>query len=619
MGSLVFAATYRLAYRAVVAIAVASALASIAEAQRPGTPELFPKDTAALVRIPSAPELKARFMNTAMGQMSQDDQLGPLLAELYGSATELFKEHIEEQVGVTLDELLSLPQGEVAFGVITPEGVRPMFVWLIDAGEKKDAANKLLEKAKEALDKEGYAKTTEKVEELDMELTVYDIREDAIPRLVLFERDATFVATTDVDLAKSLLARWTNPTGKPLPDSLAKNERYAAIMKRCRGEGGQQPHVTFFVDPMTILNSAAVGNVEMTLTLALLPQLGLDGFSGLGGSITFDAAPYDYISHFHVLLENPRTGVLKALALSSGDITPPAWVPADANSFMCGHWDFRTTYEQVAKMVDTFQGEGRTEKAVQGFLDNNWEGMDFHTDILDQFAGRVVHITWMEPPARLTSQIQCLAVEVKDPEALQKWLDKLAEKYKENIESKTVGRITYYEPKGPPRARAERRRVRPDGTEEQPEVVEDQEFPMPCLALVDNYLMVTRAAFLKKIVLAKDDPSAEKLADSLEYKLVAGRFERVAPGMKPGMITYSQPEEAMRWVYDFVTGPQAKEFLENPDAPDPVVRLRDALEKHPLPPFEVIKKYLAPTGGVMINEPTGFHFTGFGLRRTQSE
>jgi hypothetical protein len=50
-----------------------------------------------------------------------------------------------------------------------------------------------------------------------------------------------------------------------------------------------------------------------------------------------------------------------------------------------------------------------------------------------------------------------------------------------------------------------------------------------------------------------------------------------------------------------------------------VVRLRDALDKHPLPPFEVIKKYLAPTGGVMINEPTGFHYTGFGLRRTVSE
>ncbi len=50
-----------------------------------------------------------------------------------------------------------------------------------------------------------------------------------------------------------------------------------------------------------------------------------------------------------------------------------------------------------------------------------------------------------------------------------------------------------------------------------------------------------------------------------------------------------------------------------------MLKLRDALEKHPLPPFAVIKKYLAPTGGVMVNEPTGFHYTGFGLRRSEEK
>jgi hypothetical protein len=196
------------------------------------------------------------------------------------------------------------------------------------------------------------------------------------------------------------------------------------------------------------------------------------------------------------------------------------------------------------------------------------------------------------------------------------------EKYKDNTEAKTVGKITYYEPK-PPRAFEEsrRRRDREDrGQQPEPDAVRGPtEFPMPCLAIVDNYLMVTREPFLKKIVLAKDNPSAEKLADSLEYKLVASRFNRLAPGLQPGAITYSQPEESMRWVYDFVTGPDTKAFLDDPDAEEPVLRLRDALEKHPLPPFEVIKKYLAPTGGVMTNEPTGFHYTGFGLRRTSSE
>ncbi len=603
---------------AIAAILAASSFSATAQAQRPATPELFPKDTAALIRIADAPEMYERFMNTSMGKLGQDDQVGPLLAELYGSATEMFKENVEEYVGVSLTELMSLPQGEVAFGVVTPEGTPPMFIWLLDTGDQLDAANKLMVKAQAALDEEGYAKSTEKIEELDLELTIYEIREDGMPQLVLFERDGTFVATTNVDLAKSLLVRWTNPTGKPLADSLAKNERYAAIMKRCRGEGGQQPHITFFADPLTILKSAAVGNIEMTLTLALLPQLGLDGFTGVGGSITFDAEPYDYISHFHVLMENPRTGVLKALALSTGDITPPDWVPADASTYICGHWDFRTTYEQIAKMVDTFQGEGRTGEAVQGFMDRTWEGMNFQTDVLDQLAGRMIHVTWMEPPARLTSQVQCVAIELSDPAAMQEWIDKITKKYDQFVVAKTIGRITYYEPKGPPQAES-RRRDRDENGQERDEVQQNVEFPMPCLAIVDNFLMITREPFLKKIVLAKDNPSAEKLADSLEYKLVAGRFNRLAPGLQPGVITFSQPEHSMRWVYDFVTGPQTREFLDDPDAEEPVLRLRDALEKHPLPPFEVIKKYLAPTGGVMINEPTGFHYTGFGLRRTASE
>jgi hypothetical protein len=615
--------------RALFGIAVATAallgLAASALAERPGTPELFPKDTAALVRIPNAPELYERFMNTSIGHLSRDEKIGPLFAELYGSATELFKQHVEEHAGVSLEELLSLPQGEVAFGVVTPEGVRPVFVWLVDTGEKAEAANKLLEKAKEALEKEGFAKTTEKIEELDLELTVYDIREDAIPQLVLFERDSTFVATTDVEMAKSLLARWTNPTGKPLPDSLAKNERYAAIMKRCRGEGGKQPHLTFFVDPMTILKSAAVGNIEMTLGLAILPQLGLDGFSGVGGSITFDADPYDYISHFHILIENPRAGVMKALALSSGDIAPPAWVPADITAFTCGHWDFQTTFDQVAKLVDSFQGEGRTAESVQNFMDEQWQGMNFQTDILDQLTGRVMHVAWMESPATLASQKWCLAAEIKDPESAQKWFTKIFEKHKTETDILTIGKVTYYQPRMA-RELAERE---PRDLDEEDEGarrrrqrqrrITGPSFPVPCLAIVDNYVLFTSEPFLKKIVLAKDDPSAESLADSLEYKLVASRFERVAPGMKPGLITYTQPEQGMRWVYDFVTSEDTMGLLDDPDAPEPVVRLRDALEKHPLPPFEVIKKYLAPTGGVMINEPTGFHYTGFGLRRTLSE
>jgi hypothetical protein len=39
------------------------------------------------------------------------------------------------------------------------------------------------------------------------------------------------------------------------------------------------------------------------------------------------------------------------------------------------------------------------------------------------------------------------------------------------------------------------------------------------------------------------------------------------------------------------------------------------LEQHPLPPFEVLQRYLAPGGTVVVDDDTGLHYTDFSLRR----
>ena len=43
--------------------------------------------------------------------------------------------------------------------------------------------------------------------------------------------------------------------------------------------------------------------------------------------------------------------------------------------------------------------------------------------------------------------------------------------------------------------------------------------------------------------------------------------------------------------------------------------LNQALEDNPLPPFAVIRKYLAPTGSILRSDDSGFHYIGFSLRR----
>jgi len=43
--------------------------------------------------------------------------------------------------------------------------------------------------------------------------------------------------------------------------------------------------------------------------------------------------------------------------------------------------------------------------------------------------------------------------------------------------------------------------------------------------------------------------------------------------------------------------------------------LNDAVGKSEFPPFAVLAKYLAPGGGMVVDDETGFHYMAFGLRR----
>lgn len=43
--------------------------------------------------------------------------------------------------------------------------------------------------------------------------------------------------------------------------------------------------------------------------------------------------------------------------------------------------------------------------------------------------------------------------------------------------------------------------------------------------------------------------------------------------------------------------------------------LDQALEKHELPPFSVISRYMAPRGGYLVEDESGLHYTVFMMRR----
>jgi hypothetical protein len=565
-------------------------------ADRPSAPHLLPERTVAYVRVSDTQELIEKFRETALGRITQDPQIQPLIGQLYGSAAEAFS-RIEEQVGLPLNKLLAIPQGEICLALVSPEQGQPALVVLLEVQDQLPSARKLLDRMEEEMTRNGAVKTTENIG--DVQLTILDQPNRRNNRVMHFEKDGVIAFVTNKDLAVEVLGVWTGESKDV--KTLADNTKFTAIMKRSAGTKDERPQLSWFVDPIELFRTAVRGNAGAQLALAFLNPLGLDGLQGIGGSVIMGTEEFDTIAHIHVLLDNPRRGVIELFALGAGDSTPEVWVPNDVASYTTLHWDVETTYTTFAKLYNEFRGEGALEADVKQRISDPL-GVEFEKDLLQAIDGRITYVTWMEKPARLNSQTNMLAIKLKDTKTFQNTFNALVGRY-ENVFTKTLfGGVTYYQAPSPQNPNAQ----------ENPLLRR----PEPCLAILGDYLLLTDSSqFLHQAILTKSDAS-RSLANELDYKLIASKISRQVGGNKPGMVSFNRPEVGMRALYDLATAETTRDRLSSQAESNGFFRaINDALRDNPLPPFSVLQQYLAPGGGMLTNDETGFHYTSFTLRR----
>lgn len=570
-------------------------------ADRPIAPQLLPEKTLVYFRVAHTPELVDKFQQTATGRMSKDEKLKPLLSQLWQVVTDAFQ-RVEKEIEVPLNDLLAIPQGEICVAVVAPEKGTPQLVAWLDCGDKLLTVNKLLERGERELGNRGATRTSETIG--DVALIIHEMPGARQRRLVYFVKDQTLVIASDIDLAKQVLAQWRRQHDKDVV-TLADNRKFTAIMNRSIGSKGEEPQVTWFIDPIEWVRRAGRGNASTQTGLAIMSGLGLDGVKGAGGSLAFATEEFDGIFHTHILLENPRKAVLDALALRSGDVNPEPWVPADVESYMTLNWDVNKTYAEVVRLFDLFRGgEGSWQAQVLARAAEQF-GVDLEKDVIGAVTGRFTLITWMEKPARLNSQSTLIGVKLIDPKVSHKALVQLAERFPERLTKKSYGGVDYYEsplPQNPP-ANLGEDLVRPN---------------IGCVAVLDDYLLISNnPQLLQQVIITKNDAS-RTLAGELDFKIIASKIKRQLGDTQAGMILFNRPEEGLRQLYDLARSEgirsrlktQAKNnrFFKNVD---------DALTANPLPPFAVLAQYLAPSGGLVTSDETGFHYMAFSLRREQ--
>lgn len=575
----------------------------VAAQERVPNARLLPADVLAYVHLPNAAEGRAEWWQTSVGRMIDDPQFRPLVDETFAAAERAF-EPARERFGLSIAEWLTLPKGEVAFAVVPVEGAPPAAVLIVEAADDDRSLALLLERGRETATTAGLIEESERVG--DVELTIFRTSAGRSREVLYLRRDGKLVVGTNRDVVKKVLELW-NGDGT---ETLADHPPFASLERFVGRAENQSVHLFWYVDPINLVRHLMQGNPSAQVGLALLPALGLDGVPAVGGSAAFNRGPFDVVGQSYLLLDVPRAGVVELIALRPVPTDPEPWVFDALSSYTTLSWDVERTYHQLRTLLDTFRGEGSFRKDVQEKLKQATD-VDVETDVLPNLTGRISFVVANEEPFTPESRGMLLAVEFGDEATIEKLVRQLAEKFPERWAPVGYGSHAYYRFQ-PPEASPET----DSATNPEPARPRRRRRSEGCFCSLGKYVLLADRPSLMEQALAAYAGESPRLADSPDYQLIVGRARRYAGENGPGLFTFSRPAEDLRFVHGLAQNEKVREALAK--GAEKNVFLQDfqqALNDRPLPPFEVLERYFAPGGTILIDEPTGLRYLSFVLRR----
>ncbi|MEO1527029.1 MAG: DUF3352 domain-containing protein [Planctomycetota bacterium] len=599
------------------------------ESTLPGAPRLLPQDTMAYIRLDNADDLRDDLEDSSVGRMLNDPKLKPFADELYSTARDLFDE-ISDQVGVTLDELLSIPHGQVAIAVHPAKPLaeddkgkeevnedetdeerqrRRTDLWrreqfsfggtlIVDAGKNIDRLMAIVDKLEGALLNNGRRRRVKEVDGTDV-VRLLPSRAGRLP-VEYFEKDGTLVIGFGHSVAQDVLAHWM---GESEESTLADDADFGTIISRCVGAEDTRPQITFYVDPHAIVDRIIKrsGNLTAGFVWPLVENLGVSRIGGVGGSSFRGGEVFEDISHLHIKVDPPRDGVLGLLRPETGDTSPPKWVPESVSGYTSLHWDLEQTYENLGKVIDQFQGADSLKRFVEQPTETR-TGIKLREDVLSNMTGRILRVSWMQKPVRINSNVTVVAFEVSDSVKLKSVLARYRDRDPGAMQVDSVSGNVVYRFRGP----GDRF---PEGLRR----------PEPSIMVLGKWLIYADSTqFLEKAALAQAG-SFPRLIDVPDYDLVASELGGKLDGEQPFFLSFIRGSDAMRLVYDLAKEDSSKQALRGWGESNPVAqRMADLLEGSDLPPFSEFEKYFAPSGMFGYDEPDGMHFGFYTLRADEA-
>jgi hypothetical protein len=131
-----------------------------------------------------------------------------------------------------------------------------------------------------------------------------------------------------------------------------------------------------------------------------------------------------------------------------------------------------------------------------------------------------------------------------------------------------------------------------------------------------DYFFFSDDTYMIDEIISAEEGRRDLLADDEDYKMISDKVKEQLREKESSVLMFQRPEESLRVFYEMARDPANKQRLQENSANNPVfTALAQILEKHELPPFSVVEKYLTPTGAFVTEDESGLHYTAFSLKR----
>ena len=584
---------------------------------RPKTEDLLPENTVLYLQIEDIRDMIEKMTDSNFGQMLSDERISPLVSEMYQQGMDAYS-NVEDFVGLSMEEIQSLPSGELCFAVVAPKRQEPAIVFLVDMDPENEAVTKAVDRFKEFVEEQAFQEGFEgsAIEEEETDEIVFETINTQDDPVYMFRKDGTVVGSNNEQVLKDVWERWNE---RPVDNvrTLAENRKFVTIMNRCRGTKESPPEFRVFVDPIEFARATTRGNFAAQAALNFLPILGLDGLLGVGGSALFGEQDFESVFHGHVLLSNPRKGLFEMLALKPADYQPQSWVPHDTVNYMTTSWDVQTMYAELEKIVDAFSSDGSFQENVQSRI-NDELGIDLKLDVIDQMTGRVTYAQWNVLPARVNSVANIFSLEVSDPAKAEEMIDLFVERIRQDagdevmVEDDYKGQVYWKQSDSSVNERMDRRRQR---QEERGGMSMEIRPTQGCFMLLNDQFVICDSVQALERVVDTDRGDELAMVDDEMFQMVTNKMTRLLGTDMPAALFYSRPAEQIKMWMEIAQSENTRDMMDEAALDNPFVAgMKRAMDDNPLPDFEEIKGYFPPQGAFITDDETGYHFLAFSLK-----